>query len=121
MKAIVVVLVLLALLGFARADETTCVSDYENGSVLHFVCYCSSPQLVNTRRPEEKDGNGDKDVFSVASFAYGLSGSLFAKTIFVTFQSCRYLRVRLDQKELMRIGAPLFRPDLQVRINSPFA
>ena len=52
---------------------------------------------------------------SLSSFAYGLSGSLFAKSIFVTFQSCRFLRVILDQKELRRIGSPNFRPDMQIK------
>ena len=96
----------------ARADETTCMSDYEDGAILHFICFCNSPRLVH---PSGSGGGADDDSVSLSSFAYGLSGSLFAKSIFVTFQSCRFLRVILDQKELRRIGSPNFRPDLQIK------
>ena len=92
-----------------RADETTCMSDYEDGAILHFICFCNSPRLVH---PDHDDND---NFVSLSSFAYGLSGSLFAKSIFVTFQSCRFLRVILDQRELRRIGSPNFRPDLQIK------
>ena len=95
----------------ARADETTCMSDYEDGAILHFICFCNSPRLVHP----SGSGGGADDSVSLSSFAYGLSGSLFAKSIFVTFQSCRFLRVILDQRELRRIGSPNFRPDLQIK------
>ena len=98
------------LIAAAAADETTCMSDYEDGAILHFICFCNSPRLVHPA-----PGGAGGDLVSLASFAYGLSGSLFAKSIFITFQSCRFLRVILDQKELRRIGSPNFRPDLQIK------
>ena len=100
------------LIAAAAADETTCMSDYEDGAILHFICFCNSPRLVH---PAPGGGGEGGDLVSLASFAYGLSGSLFAKSIFITFQSCRFLRVILDQKELRRIGSPHFRPDLQIK------
>jgi hypothetical protein len=58
----------------------------------------------------------DKDHgFSLSDFAFNLAGSYFSKAIFITFQSCRNLRVKLDQSELSRIGSAHFRPDIQVR------
>ena len=53
--------------------------------------------------------------FSLSDFAFNLAGSYFSKAIFITFQSCRNLKVKLDQSELSRIGSPYFRPDIQVR------
>jgi hypothetical protein len=53
--------------------------------------------------------------FSLSDFAFNLAGSYFSKTIFITFQSCRNLKVKLDQSELSRIGSPYFRPDIQVK------
>ena len=108
--AVTVFSLLIAIPG-ASADETTCMSDYEDGAILHFICFCNSPRLVHP----SGSGGGADDFVSPSSFAYGLSGSLFAKSIFVTFQSCRFLRVILDQKELRRIGSPNFRPDLQIK------
>jgi hypothetical protein len=65
------------------ADETNCMSDFEDGDVLHYICFCNSPDLVNPSRNERDD------FFSLAGFVYGLSGRLFAKTVYITFQSCR--------------------------------
>ena len=110
--SLLIALLLSPLPPGARADETTCMSDYEDGAILHFICFCNSPRLV---RPSSSGSGAEGDLVSLASFAYGLSGSLFAKSIFVTFQSCRFLRVILDQKELRRIGSPHFRPDLQIK------
>ena len=42
-------------------------------------------------------------------------GAYFSKSIHITFQYCRHLRIILDQSELHRIGSKHFRPDIQVR------
>ena len=49
---------LIALLSApgARADETTCMSDYEDGAILHFICFCNSPRLVH---PAGSGGGAD--------------------------------------------------------------
>ena len=53
--------------------------------------------------------------FSLAHFAYNLAGSYFGKSVYITFQNCRYLKLVLDHMELSRIGSDFFRPDIQVR------
>jgi hypothetical protein len=98
----------------AASDETTCMTTTrryaDDASVLHFVCFCDSPRQVSVGEHVHRD-----DYFSLADFAYNLSGAIFAKAIAVSFQSCRFLRVLLDQSELTRIGSPYFRPDIAVR------
>ena len=37
----------LLIASVVRADETTCMSDYEDGAILHFICFCNSPRLVH--------------------------------------------------------------------------
>ena len=44
--AVTVFSLLIAIPG-ASADETTCMSDYEDGAILHFICFCNSPRLVH--------------------------------------------------------------------------
>ena len=99
---------LVLLISENVADETTCMTDKEDGHNLHFICFCDSPRRVVLKQFQE-------DYFSLADFAYNLSGAFFAKSVFISFQSCRFLRIRLDQLELSRIGSQYFRPDIQVR------
>jgi len=97
----------------ARADLATCAANRPtvpatgDRRALHFTCACEGADRAIAK------GDGD-DFFSLADFARGLPGHLFARPIFVTFRRCRRLRVRLDQLELTRIGSPFFRPDMQV-------
>ena len=105
---LLLLLLLAAIFSGTLGDETTCMTDKEDGHNLHFICFCDSPRRVVLKHFQE-------DFFSLADFAYNLSGAFFAKSVFISFQSCRFLRLRLDQLELSRIGSPFFRPDIQVR------
>lgn len=91
-----------------HGDETTCMTDHEEGNNLHFLCFCDSPRNIPT-------GDQSSQIFSLADFAYNLSGAFFSKSIFIRFQSCRHLPILLDQNELSRIGSNYFRPNIQIR------
>ena len=105
------------------SDKTACRSSIETGEGLHFICFCdASSSEVSDPVAETKthlsvnllpDSNGKND-FSLAKFAYNLSGAYFRKKIHLTFQYCRHLTIILDQNELNRIGSEYFRPDIQV-------
>lgn len=102
-------------------DKTNCRSSIETGDGLHFVCFCDVEDLSNAIDNSksqftvnlEPDSHGKND-FSLAKFAYNLSGAYFKKKIHITFQYCRHLTILLDQDELNRIGSEFFRPDIQV-------
>ena len=103
-----------------RCDKTNCRSSIETGDGLHFICYCDTDLLdTATERKAhptidlKPDSNGKND-FSLAEFAYNLSGAYFRKKVHLTFQYCRHLTIILDQHELGRIGSNCFRPDIQV-------
>ena len=104
------------------SDKTSCRSSIETGDGLHFICFCedttSKSDLISSGRNPfsvdlEPDNDGKND-FSLAKFAYNLSGAYFRKNIHITFQYCRHLTIVLDQNELNRIGSKYFRPDIQV-------
>ena len=104
----------------AGGDKTTCRSSIETGDGLHFICFCDSDLLepVTSNKAHltvdlKLDADGKND-FSLAKFAYNLSGAYFRKKIHITFQYCRSLTILLDQNELYRIGSDYFRPDIQV-------
>ena len=104
------------------SDKTSCRSSIETGEGLHFICFCEdttidSDLITNIRNPFSVDLKPDSDGkndFSLAKFAYNLSGAYFRKKIHITFQYCRHLTIVLDQNELNRIGSKYFRPDIQV-------
>ena len=103
-------------------DKTSCRSSIETGDGLHFICFCEDTTIdtdlvTNSRNPFSVDLKPDSDGqndFSLAKFAYNLSGAYFRKRIHITFQYCRHLTIVLDQNELNRIGSKYFRPDIQV-------
>ncbi len=111
-----VLLVFSCIVNHVLCDPTTCVSSgHREEHSLYYLCYCGSFDDVRVDVGGDRSGGGEEDdYFSLASFAYSLSGALFAKSIFITFQACRRLRVLMDQRELARIGSPYFRPDIQV-------
>ncbi len=112
-----VLLVFSCIANHVLCDPTTCVSSgHREEHSLYYLCYCGSFDDVRVDVGGDRNGGGgeEDDYFSLASFAYSLSGALFAKSIFITFQACRRLRVLMDQRELARIGSPYFRPDIQV-------
>ena len=111
-----VLLVFSCIANHVLCDPTTCVSSgHREEHSLYYLCYCGSFDDVRVDVGGDRSGGGEEDdYFSLASFAYSLSGALFAKSIFITFQACRRLRVLMDQRELARIGSPYFRPDIQV-------
>jgi len=102
-------------------DKTTCRSSIETGNGLHFICFCDVqdfPDSIDNNKAQltidlKPDSDGKND-FSLAKFAYNLSGAYFRKKIHITFQYCRHLTILLDQNELNRIGSEFFRPDIQV-------
>ena len=102
-------ILLLTLLSDSKGDEVTCVTDRLEGHSLHYLCFCGIPKPRVELKPEAED------FFSLADFAYNLSGSYFAKNVFINFHSCRFVRLVLDHLELSRIGSSFFRPDIQVR------
>ena len=104
------------------SDTTSCRSSIETSEGLHFICFCEdttskSDLITNSRNPYSVDLQPDSDGkndFSLADFAYNLSGAYFRKKVHITFQYCRHLTIVLDQNELYRIGSKHFRPDIQV-------
>ena len=88
---------------------------------MHFICFCDVqdlPDTIDNNKARlaidlEPDSDGKND-FSLAKFAYNLSGAYFRKKIHITFQYCRHLTILLDQNELNRIGSDFFRPDIRV-------
>lgn len=94
-------------------DKTTCMSNIETTEGIHITCFCDMVKYVDTSLPDANNGNSD-DGFSLAKFAYNLSGAYFNKFLHITFQSCRHLSLVMDQSELTRIGSVHFRPDIQV-------
>ena len=106
------ILILNIVILVSSNDQTTCMTDFEDGEALHFICFCNNnEQDVKGLASEIKSHPG----FSLAHFAYNLAGSYFGKSVYITFQNCRYLKLVLDHMELSRIGSDFFRPDIQVR------
>ena len=103
-----------------HGDKTTCRPSIQTSDGLHFICYCDTNFAeIDTDSKDHltvdlKDDSNGKNDFSLAEFAYNLSGAYFRKSVHVTFQYCRHLRIILDQSELSRIGSEYFRPDIQV-------
>ena len=95
-------------------DETTCMTDFEDGDDLHFLCFCDDTQYKDNVASHARS-IADHEGFSLAQFAYNLAGNYFGKSVFLTFQACRHIKLVLDHMELSRLGSPLFRPDIQVR------
>ena len=117
-SALSVLVPILCWVTFVVADPTTCMTSNRRSEVidpnsLHFVCYCNSAS--NPPTSEVAAAVAENDFFSLADFAYHLSGRFFSKAVFIRFNNCRYLRLRLDQHELSRIGSRFFRPDIQIR------
>lgn len=108
------VVILLSLLAKdARAnDQTTCMTDYEDGDGLHFNCFCTSNNVDILQQARDIQNHPG---FSLAHFAYNLAGSFFGKAVHINFQNCRHLKLVLDHMELSRIGSDFFRPDIQVK------
>ena len=106
-----------------NSDKTSCRSSIETGDGLHYVCFCyddsESDEVIELDDKDhltvdlEPDAGGKND-FSLAKFAYNLSGAYFRKKVHFTFQYCRHLTIILDQNELHTLGSNYFRPDIQV-------
>ena len=92
-------------------DKTTCMSNIETQEGIHITCFCDIVKYVDTQIRDDPEA----DMFSLAEFAYNLSGAYFNKFLHITFQSCRHLALILDQAELTRIGSTFFRPDIRVK------
>ena len=93
-------------------DQTTCMTDFQDDDSLHFMCFCNNNDLDVQGLAQEIELHPG---FSLAHFAYNLAGSYFGKSVYITFENCRYLKLVLDHMELSRIGSDFFRPDIQVR------
>ncbi len=97
-------------------DATTCMTDFEDGDSLHFVCFCNDDMNNLTSAPTNVFN--DK-AFSLAHFAYNLAGNYYSKAVHLTFQGCRRLRLVLDHGDLIsEVGeeaTSLFRADIQIK------
>ena len=68
---------------------------------LYFACTC--PQ-------EMMEGQ-----FSLASFAYNLSHSIFDRSLVVDFRDCWTMDIVMDQLELHTVQSEYFRPDIMFK------
>ena len=68
---------------------------------LYFACTC--PQ-------ERMEGQ-----FSLASFAYNLSHSIFDRSLVVDFRDCWTMDIVMDQLELHTVQSEYFRPDIMFK------
>ena len=93
------------------SSDPICVADYERqiGPNLRIDCAC-----LGDHSDRDVVGEGQIKPFSLAEFTHGLSGAIFAKSIYMHFRGCRLLNLVLDQRELTRIGSLHFRPDMKV-------
>ncbi len=66
-------------------DETTCMTDFEDGDDLHFLCFCDDT-MYNKNVGLHAKAISRQRGFSLATFAYNLAGNYFGKSVHLTFQ-----------------------------------